>query len=207
MFVPLIIYMISNIFKLHLYMSMSEGNNKPFLEITLHVQYRSYYSLRCILFLLCYFTNAAGFSDNDDDNDDDDGSQSMISTAASSRVSTAKSRASSARLTSLNRWSGRVGSSKPCSSVSSKKTNAWASTSDEKEEKAPPLVPSLFAHVPPTVYFFVEGEKGRSPIFEESFIFNYLFFSLCKLHLSSCLVKKGGVYIHVHVHAKWPISP
>lgn len=85
----------------------------------------------------------------------------MISTAASSRVSTAKSRASSARLTALNRWSGTVSSSKSCSSVSSKKTNAWASTGDEKApEKLPPLVPSLFAHVPPTVYFFVEGEKG-----------------------------------------------
>ena len=126
-------------------------------------------------FLLCYFTNAAGFSDNDDDNGDDDGSHSTISTAASSRVSTAKSRASSARLTSLNRWSGTVGSSKPCSSVSSKKTNAWASISDEKEEKAQPLVPSLFAHVPPTVYFFVEGEKGRSSIFEYNFFFNKTF--------------------------------
>ena len=185
MFVPLKMYIISNIFKLHLYMLMSEENNKPFLEITLHVQYRFYCSLSCILFLLCYFTNAAGFSDNDDDDDDDDDSQSMISTAASFRVSTAKSRASSARLTSLNRWSGTVGSSKPCSSVSSKKTNAWASTSDEKGEKAPPLVPSLFAHVPPTVYFFVEGEKGRSSIFEDNFICKYLLFSLCKLHVSS----------------------
>ena len=121
-----------------------------------------YYNPHCILFLLCYFTNAAGFSDNnDDDDDDDDGSQSMISTAASSRISTAKSRASSARLTSLNRWSGTVGSSKVCSSASSKKTNAWAPAGDEKQEKDPPLVPSLFAHVSPTVYFFVEGEKGR----------------------------------------------
>ena len=85
----------------------------------------------------------------------------MISTAASSRVSTAKSRASSARLTGLNRWSGAVGSSKPSSLVSGKKTNAWSSSGDdERQEKLEPLVPSLFLHVPPTVYFFVEGEKG-----------------------------------------------
>jgi len=128
--------------------------------------------------LLCHFTNTAGFSDNDDDAADDDGSQSVISTAASSRVSTAKSRASSARLTSLNRWSGTVGSSKPCSSASLKKTNAWASTGDEKQEKAPPLVPSLFAHVPSTVYFFVEGEKGRlSNLFKDNFIYNYCIYS------------------------------
>ena len=103
----------------------------------------------------------AGFSDNDED-EDDDGSQSVISTAASSRVSTAKSRASSARLTTLSRtWSGAAGSSKPSSSVSSKKTNAWGSSADEdKQEKLPALTPSLFAHVPSTVYFFVEGEKG-----------------------------------------------
>lgn len=95
----------------------------------------------------------------------------MISTAASSRVSTAKSRASSARLTSLNRWSGTVGSSKPCSPVSSKKTNAWAPTGDEKQDKVPPLIPSLFAHVPSTVYFFVEGEKGTSPkLFKDNLI-------------------------------------
>ena len=105
--------------------------------------------------------SSAGFSDNDDD-DDDDGCQSMISTAASSRVSTAKSRASSARLTTLTRWSGTAGSSKSLSSVSSKKTNAWAASGDdEKQDKLQPLVPSLFAHVPPTIYFFVEGEKGN----------------------------------------------
>ena len=84
----------------------------------------------------------------------------MISTAASSRVSTTKSRASSAKLTTLSRWSATMDSSKPCSSASSKKTNAWAPNGDEKQEKVPPLVPSLFAHVPPTIYFFVEGEKG-----------------------------------------------
>ena len=113
---------------------------------------------------------------DDDDDDDNDGSQSMISTAASSRVSTAKSRASSARLTSLNRWSGTVGSSKPCSPVSSKKTNAWAPTGDEKQDKVPPLVPSLFAHVPSTVYFFVEGEKGMSSnIFKDNLtLFNMI---------------------------------
>ena len=160
---------------------MSEGNNKPVLGITLpYIQVLLNSTLHLIL--LCYFTNAAGFSDDDDDDDEDgDGSQSMISTAASSRVSTAKSRASSARLTSLNRWSGTVGASKPCSSASSNKTNAWAPTGHEKQEKAPPLVPSLFAHVPPTVYFFVEGEKGRSwsMLFKDNFIFNYLLFGLC----------------------------
>ena len=83
----------------------------------------------------------------------------MISTAASSRVSTAKKRrASSARLTNLSRGSAPLGSTKPSSSLSSKKTNAWASSGDD--EKLPPLVASLFDHVPPTVYFFVEDEKG-----------------------------------------------
>lgn len=152
---------------------MPEVSNKPVSEITPQHEfnYNLQTTVQCILiFLICYFANAAGFSDNDDD----DGSQSMISTAASSRVSTAKSRASSARLTSLNRWPGTVGSSKPCSSASSKKTNAWASTGDEKQEKVPALVPSLFAHVPPTVYFFVEGEKGTvcrsSKLFKDNFI-------------------------------------
>ena len=85
----------------------------------------------------------------------------MISSAASSRVSTAKGRASSARLTGVERWSSALGSSKPSSSISSRKTNAWsASGEDDKQEKLEPLVPSLFANVPPTVYFFVEGEKG-----------------------------------------------
>ena len=88
----------------------------------------------------------------------------MISTAASSRVSTAKSRALSARSMTLStrRWSDTVGSSKPCSAASSKKTNAWASVGDdEKQEKVPALVPSLFPHIPPTIYFSVEGEKGN----------------------------------------------
>lgn len=85
----------------------------------------------------------------------------MISSAASSRVSTAKERASSARLTGFERWSSALGSSKPSSSISSRKTNAWSeSGDDDKQEKLEPLVRSLFAHVPPTVYFFVEGEKG-----------------------------------------------
>ena len=85
----------------------------------------------------------------------------MISSAASSRVSTAKGRASSARLTGVDRWSSALGSSKPSSSISSRKTNAWsASGEDDKQEELEPLVRSLFAHVPPTVYFFVEGEKG-----------------------------------------------
>ena len=149
--------------------------------------------------MLCYFTNAAGFSDDDDDDDEDgDGSQSMISTATSSRVSTAKSRASSARLTSLNRWSDTVGASKPCSSASSKKTNAWAPTGDEKQEKAPPLVPSLFAHVPPTVYFFVEGEKG---------LFTLWFMLVCmSLKLENNRVLKMVECTYIHVRAKWPIT-
>lgn len=108
-------------------------------------------------FYECDDLDEAGFSDGDDD----DGSQSLISTAASSRVSTAKSRASSARpmMLGTRRWSGTVGSSNP-SSASSKKTNAWASTGDdEKQEKIPPLVPSLFPHISPTIYFSVEGEK------------------------------------------------
>lgn len=117
-----------------------------------------------------FFT--AGFSDNDDD-DEDDGSQSMISCAASSHVSTAKGRASSARLTGVERWSNALGSSKPLSSLSSRKTNAWsASGDDDKQEKLEPLVWSLFAHVPPTVYFFVEGEKGIYNI--ECFPLEYL---------------------------------
>ena len=132
--------------------------NKPF---------NNYY----MYFYYSYFTNTAGFSDNDED----DGSQSMISTAASSRVSTAKSRASSARLTAPGRWSGAVSSSKQPSSASSKKTNAWASTGDEKQEKVPPLVSSLFAHVPPTVYFFVEGEKGIVKLEELNFNSNIYF--------------------------------
>ena len=85
----------------------------------------------------------------------------MISSAASSRISTAKGRASSARLTGVDRWSSALGSSKPSSSISSRKTNAWsASGEDDKQEELEPLVRSLFAHVPATVYFFVEGEKG-----------------------------------------------
>ena len=125
--------------------------------------------------LKCCFYITAGFSDGDDD--DDDGSQSLISTAASSRVSTAKSRASSARpmMLGTRRWSGTVGSSNP-SSASSKKTNAWASTGDdEKQEKIPPLVPSLFPHISPTIYFSVEGEKGKLNI------------KLCILHFKEVL--------------------
>ena len=123
--------------------------------------------------LKCCFYITAGFSDGDDD----DGSHSLISTAASSRVSTAKSRASSARpmMLGTRRWSGTVGSSNP-SSASSKKTNAWASTGDdEKQEKIPPLVPSLFPHISPTIYFSVEGEKGKLNI------------KLCILHFEEVL--------------------
>ena len=139
-----------------------------------------------MLSIFC-FANAAGFSDNDDD-DDDDGSQSMISTAASSRVSTAKSRASSARVSNLSRWSGAVGSSKPCSSASSKKTNAWASTGDDKQEKVPPLVPSLFVHVPATVYFFTEGEKGIFVMYSKFYLLILIYIIMyCTVHVSQKL--------------------
>ncbi|KAK2570041.1 Tubulin monoglutamylase TTLL4 [Acropora cervicornis] len=103
-----------------------------------------------------------GFSDvgDNDGYDDEDGCESVISSAASSRVSTAKTRASSARFSHSRRGSGPVGSSKPLSSVPHKKSNAWTSQTDaEKQEKQSPLVQSLFAHLPPTIYFFVEEER------------------------------------------------
>lgn len=85
----------------------------------------------------------------------------MISSAASSRVSTAKTRASSAQLSHSSRGSGTAGSSKPLSSVPFKKSHAWTpQTDEEKQKKLSPLVPSLFAHLPPTIYFFVEEERG-----------------------------------------------
>ncbi|KAJ7318897.1 Tubulin polyglutamylase ttll4 [Desmophyllum pertusum] len=140
-------------------------------------------------FYECDELDEAGFSDNDDD--DDDGSQSMISTAASSRVSTAKSRASSARVSNLSRWSGAVGSSKPCSSASSKKTNAWASTGDDKQEKVPPLVPSLFVHVPATVYFFTEGEKVAQLPTELRKLLRWKMSSITPNVIKQCIARAG----------------
>ena len=116
--------------------------------------------------LICckfYISKSAGFSDVGDNEgyDDEDGCESVISSAASSRVSTAKTRASSAQLSHSRRGSGPVGSSKPLSSVPHKKSNAWTSQTDaEKQEKQSPLVLSLFAHLPPTIYFFLEEERG-----------------------------------------------
>lgn len=110
----------------------------------------------------CDELDEAGFSDVGDNEgyDDEDGCESVISSAASSRVSTAKTRASSARLSHSRRGSGPVGSPKPLSSVPHKKSNAWTSQTDaEKQEKQSPLFPSLFAHLPPTIYFFVEEER------------------------------------------------
>ena len=113
-----------------------------------------------------YYHLFAGFSDDGDDA----ASQYTQSSAASSRASTARSRirATSARTrgssTSAMSISGRksvVGMSKPPSAASSvRKNNNWVSTDVDLGAINPPLVPSLFTHISPTIYFTIEGEKG-----------------------------------------------
>ncbi|XP_068716224.1 tubulin monoglutamylase TTLL4-like [Montipora foliosa] len=143
----------------------------------------------------CDESDEAGFSDvgDDDDDDDEDGCQSSISSAASSQVSVAKTRASSAR---LSRGSGPVGQSKPSSSSSRstacKKANAWTTQADEeRKDKLSPLVPSFFAHLPPTIYFFVEGEKVAPLPAELRKLLKWKMSSITPNVIKQCIARTG----------------
>ena len=94
----------------------------------------------------------------------------MFSSCPSSCSTSAKtqSRASSAKLNvnskvvipSVRRLSAGSSRLTATPQLVARKAN-WLSDSDESLEIKPALTPSLFPHKPSTIYFTVEGEKGK----------------------------------------------
>jgi len=96
-----------------------------------------------------------GFSeDDDDDNASSCTTLSRVQSASVNKVSSCSSSNGTHKASSLRN---------SASAGSKRQSNNWVNSgSKEDGDVKPALVQSLFQHVAPTIYFTVEGEKGKS---------------------------------------------